>query len=252
MRLLNLLSMKIAGVLIALVLIIAIQTNDSRTSCSSSKKNSTVVLLHGLGRTSRCMTKMEKSLAERGYRVVNVDYPSRDHSIEHLAENVLGSILKQIENSGTSKIHFVTHSMGGIVVRYYLAYNELDNLGRVVMISPPNQGTELADSLKNFFLFETYSGPAGRQLGTGKDSLPQELGPVSFDLGVIAGNRSLSPLYSLALPGPDDGIVSVERTKVEGMADFIVLPHTHTFIMDGNDTIEQVVHFLEKGRFARE
>lgn len=194
------------------------------------------------------MIPLQESLSLAGYEVYNVGYVSTEHTIEHLAESVLGTFIRMLEDAGSSPIHFVTHSMGGIVVRYYLKTHKLPLLGRVVMISPPNQGTELVDRFKGIFLFRGY-GPAGKQLGTQADSLPNTLGPVDFELGVIAGNRTLNPIYSMMLPGADDGVIPVERTKVPGMSDFIILPHTHPFIMKKKDVIEQVLYFLEHGRF---
>ena len=207
------------------------------------------MILHGLARTSRSMASLEKRLTQEGYTVINVDYPSTAHSIEHLADDVLEGILQTCCQNAT--LHFVTHSMGGIVVRYYLKSHQLPNLGRVVMLGPPNQGSELVDVLKENFVFELVNGPAGAQLGTGPESLPLQLGAVTFDLGVIAGNTSLNPVFSKMIPGPDDGKVSVERARVEGMRDFLVVPHNHTFIMNQREVMDQVVYFLRHGVFER-
>ncbi|EDN65388.1 conserved hypothetical protein [Beggiatoa sp. PS] len=143
--------------------------------------------------------------------------------------------------------------MGGIITRFYLKENKIKNLGRVVMLSPPNQGSELTDSLKNNvnILFRFFTGPAGQQLGTEPSSIPNQLGPVNFELGVITGNATLNPLYSYLIPGEDDGKVSVERAKVKGMKDFLVVPHSHTFIMNSHEVREQIVYFLEYGQFRR-
>jgi len=211
-----------------------------------------VVLLHGLGRTDLSMTRLQSVLYERGYRVVNVDYPSKEHSIEHLASEVLAPAVEECCSSSEGVIHFVTHSMGGIVLRYYLEDRELDNLGRVVMLSPPNQGSEVADWAAESPFIQKLLGPSTEQLGTGPESVPNQLGPVDFELGIIAGNKTLNPLFSRMIPGDDDGKVSVERTKVEGMADFLVVPHSHTYIMWREAVIDQVVFFLENGKFQRE
>jgi len=211
-----------------------------------------VVLLHGLRQSSGSMEKIEESLLDHGYSVSNVNYPSTDHTIQYLASVTLHDILEPIRKQSPAKIHFVTHSMGGIIVRYYLTNHDLPNLGRVVMISPPNQGSELVDLLKDQAVLRRIYGPAAAQLSLDEGSLVQNLGPVDFELGVIAGSRSLNPIYSALLPGPDDGVVTVESMKVQGMSDFIVLPLSHGFIMRNENTIAQTIYFLEHGVFLKE
>ncbi len=208
-----------------------------------------VILLHGLLRTSYSMRRLEKSLISRGYSVINIDYPSRKQPIERLAEESLGTTVNRCRQTPGAKIHFVTHSIGGIVVRYYLKHHDLPELGRVVMLSPPNQGTELVDRFKDNFLFRAFNGPAGLQMDTDTSGVPLKLGPVDFELGVITGSQSLNPAASRLIPGPDDGVIAVERAKVAGMSDFLVAPATHTFIMIHRGVIEQVIHFLEHGAF---
>jgi pimeloyl-ACP methyl ester carboxylesterase len=210
-----------------------------------------VVLLHGLGRSDLSMRYMAGQLEEAGYSTVNVGYPSTDHSIEHLAAEELAPALEECCADRAAKIHFVTHSMGGIVLRYYLEQHDMPNLGRVVMLSPPNQGSEIADWVAESELLQRVMGPAAEQLGTDEESVPSQLGPVDFELGVITGNRTLNPLFSRMIPGADDGKVAVERAKVEGMADFLVVAHTHTYIMLADDVIEQTVYFLRNGGFER-
>jgi hypothetical protein len=141
--------------------------------------------------------------------------------------------------------------MGGILVRYFLGEHRPINLGRVVMLSPPNRGSEAADHLQESTLYRWYNGPAGQQLVTGREGLPEQLGPVDFPLGVITGNQHSFFDYWLAdlIPGVDDGKVSVERAKVDGMTDFLVLPYSHPFIMDAREVIEQTLRFLRRGRF---
>lgn len=211
-----------------------------------------VVLIHGLGRTDLSMIRLEAELKEHGYGVVNVSYPSTQHSIEFLATEELAPAVERCCVGGDKKIHFVTHSMGGIVLRYYLAEHEMENLGRVVMLSPPNQGSEVADWVAENELLQRVLGPSAEQLGTGPESVPNQLGPADFELGIIAGNRTLNPLFSRMIPGADDGKVSVERAKVEGMNDFLVVPHSHTYIMMSDDVIEQVAHFLANGEFKHD
>jgi pimeloyl-ACP methyl ester carboxylesterase len=209
-----------------------------------------VVLLHGLARTSRSMDKLEAAFDARGYKVANVDYPSRKKPIEELAEVAVGRGLRQCSATSAEKIHFVTHSLGGIIVRYYLAHSQLLNLGRVVMLAPPNKGSEVVDNLSNVPGFSLFNGPAGSQLGTDEASIPSRLGPVTYPVGVVAGTRTINPLLSRYLPNPDDGKVSVESTKVEGMSDFIEIPVSHPFIMRKKAVIEQALAFIETGAFV--
>jgi alpha-beta hydrolase superfamily lysophospholipase len=210
-----------------------------------------VVLLHGLGRSGRSLALLEADLAGQGYSVLNLDYPSLKYPIEYLAEEVLHPEVARLSASSPAKIHFVTHSMGGIVVRYYLKHHDLPGLGRVVMLTPPNQGSELADLLKRSVLFKKFMAPAGLELGTDMDSVPRKLGGADFDLGVIAGSRSYNPINSLILEGPDDGTVTVESTRMPGLADFIVLPCSHNSIVRSKTAIGQVIHFLRHGAFQR-
>ncbi len=210
-----------------------------------------VILLHGLGRSRFSMHKLEKALDAAGYLSVNLNYPSRQQTIEVSALDVLPRGLQICEQLQANSIHFVTHSMGGILVRYYLRENRPANLGRVVMLSPPNRGSEAADHLQSSPLYQWINGPAGQQLITGPSGLPEQLGRVDFPLGVITGNRHsfFDAWLADIIPGENDGKVSVERAKVDGMADFLVLPYPHPFIMDAEEVIEQVLNFLRLGRF---
>ena len=210
-----------------------------------------VILLHGHCRTSRSMVKMEKALAEAGYRVRNVDYPSRTASIQKLTEDAVGGAVADCQADGATKIHFVTHSMGGILVRSYLARHSIPSLGRVVMLAPPSQGSEVVDKLGLLFVFKWLNGPAGNEMGTDPNSTPNQLGPAAFPVGIIAGDRSINWINSLLIPGPDDGKVSVERTKLTGMTDHMVIHVTHPFIMRNREVIRQTIQFLRTGQFDR-
>jgi len=217
----------------------------------AEKKNECVVLLHGLARSSRSFSTMENSLRETGYHIVNVDYPSRKQTIENLVEHYVTEAIEQCQSTQPEKIHFVTHSMGGILVRYYLANHSLDNLGHVVMLSPPNQGSEVVDKLAGIPGFYALNGPAGQQLGTSAKSLPNKLGPVDYSVGVITGNKSINLILSTFIPGDDDGKVSTERAKVVGMSDYLIMPHTHPMIMSRKNVIRQTIGYLENGKFYR-
>lgn len=209
-----------------------------------------VVLLHGMARSEQSMQKMAEELSKDNYMVVNYGYPSTEHKIETLAQEHIPKALAQCEASAT--VNFVTHSLGGIIVRQHLSKNKLKKLGRVVMLGPPNKGSEVVDNLKDVPGFEFINGPAGRQLGTEKTSVPNSLGPVNYPVGVVAGSATINPILSQMLPNPDDGKVSVEHTKVEGMADHIVMDVSHPFLMQNDDVILQVKHFLKTGGFVHQ
>ena len=206
-----------------------------------------VILLHGLARTKGSLSKIQSALNDAGYHTVNKGYPSTKHKIEKLAEDAITEALSYCPTG--KKVHFVTHSMGGILVRQYLRTRTIADLGCVVMLGPPNKGSQVVDKLKNIPGFKLMNGPAGMQLGTGKLSMPNKIGPVDFDVGIIAGTRSINLMLSTMLPNPDDGKVSVENTKLEGMTDHISLPVTHSFMMNNNEVIGQVKYFLKNRVF---
>ena len=208
-----------------------------------------VVVLHGLGRSSASMLLLARRLADAGYEVHNLDYPSTDATVDQLLSLLDSEIEECCLNSG-KPLHFVTHSLGGILVRAYLAEKRPEGLRRVVMLSPPNQGSELVDEWRQSPLFRWATGPVGQELGTEAESLPNRLGPADFELGIITGSRSLNPLTSWIVTGDDDGKVSVETAQLKGMAAFLVVPNTHTFIMNSSEVAEEVIHFLEHGSFS--
>jgi hypothetical protein len=213
--------------------------------------NECVVLLHGLARTADSMKVLENRLIQESYTVVNVDYPSRKYPIETLAEIAVGQGIEECSRKSATHINLVTHSLGGILVRVYLKSNTRDDIGRVVMLGLPNQGSEVIDNLKDTPGFELLNGPAGTQLGTKSSDKPKSLGPVDFDLGVIAGTQSINLILSTFIPGQNDGKVSVESAKVKGMHDFVTLPTTHPFMMKNAAVIEQTVYFLRHGQFKQ-
>ena len=135
--------------------------------------------------------------------------------------------------SDFSAVHFVTHSLGGILVRAYQADNTIDNLGRVVMLAPPNQGSQAVDEMVEIPGFDWLNGPAGYQLGKGPESVPLRLGPPDFDFAIIAGDRTIDPITSAVLDDPDNGKVSVRDTRLEGMQDKVVFRLVKNYLAHG-------------------
>jgi triacylglycerol lipase len=239
-------------IVIAMAMTTALSAFNGTAACSDAvaPPSESVILLHGLCRTSRSMTKLEHALTQAGYTVHNVDYPSRTAHIQKLADDAIGKAVADCREDGATRIDFVTHSMGGILVRSYLARHSMPDLGRVVMLAPPNQGSEVVDKLGGWFFFQWINGPAGNELGTDKDSTPNQLGPAHFPLGVIAGDRTINWINSFTMiPGPDDGKVSIGRAKLTGMSDFRVIHTTHPFIARNNKVIRQTIAFLRTGKF---
>jgi pimeloyl-ACP methyl ester carboxylesterase len=214
------------------------------------KNNRHVIVLHGLGRSSFSMWWLARALKQSGYRVHNINYPSTRHNIQYLSDHYIGPIVKQLANA--QHIHFVTHSLGGILVRQYLQNHALPKGSRIIMLAPPNRGSEIADKLMNWKTFQWLDGPAGQQLGTGMDSVPRQLRPVNHEIGVIAGDNDRTLPTAHWIPGSNDGLVSVESTRLNEMADFILVHCGHTMIMNNREVIQQVLHFLQHGQFKHD
>jgi len=217
----------------------------------SSAPQECVIVLHGLGRTAFSMNLIEDALVSENYLVWNGGYPSTSGDIEELSETAITDGLDFCDQNKTVSVHFVTHSLGGILVRQYLQHHTISNLGRVVMLSPPNHGSEVVDLLKDYTIYQFVLGPAAQQLGTDKDSLTEQLRPVKGEIGIITGVSSSDPWFSPVIPGDDDGKVSVESAKLDEMSDFITVDNGHTFIMRDETVIKQILHFLREGRFYR-
>lgn len=229
---------------------VAILGFSALSGCSSAPPAGaeTVIVIHGLGRTPASMAILSSRVESDAFRVVRFGYPSTSEPIDALVELLEAEVGKCCEAEAAT-VHFVTHSMGGVLVRAYLAQQPEPHRGRVVMLSPPNQGSEIVDAFAESPRLLSLLGPAGSRLGTDAAGIANQLPPIRFSLGIIAGDRSLNPLGSWLIPGPDDGKVGVDSARLDGAADFIVLPATHTFIMNRADVAEQVAHFLQHGRF---
>ena len=222
-----------------------VKTDPIETHKVANKE--TVFLLHGIARTKQSMKKLEKALLQEGYSVVNIDYPSRKHTIAEIADMVF-KIVHNVSEKNKGKIHFVCYSMGCLVVRELLAKYDISQVENIVMLGPPNQGSEVADFLKDNFLYKSFYGPAGQELTTAAASKnPSSL--LQYSIGIIAGNVCFDPICYFILPKGHDGKVTIESTKLEGMRDHIVLSCSHTFMITNKEAIAQVKYFLKHSRF---
>ena len=241
----------IRSVMVMATLVVFLLISEFAKAIAGSEKeteNRCVVLLHGLTRSAHSMDKMDQALSLAGYRVINVDYPSREHSIEILAPLAVEEGMNRCGPETT--IDFVTHSLGGILVRFYFHTNSSKRVGRVVMLAPPNQGSEAVDAMRNLPGYDWVNGPAGSQLGKDKDSIPLQLGTPGFNFAVIAGNRTIDPITSSVLTNPDDGKISVADSILAGMSDFRVVAVSHAFIMKNDEVIDLVQRYLAHGSFS--
>ena len=222
------------------------------TTVPAQANGECVILLHGMARSHRSMQEMQEGLSAAGYYTVNLGYPSTDLTIEKIAATILPLGVERCKSYNPTAIHFVSHSLGGIIVRQALKTNRPQKLGRVVMLSPPNRGSSATDSLKGSWFYDWLNGPAGQQLTTDSNSLPNRLGPADFPLGIITGDRHAFFDFWLSniIPGPDDGKVAVEQAKLPGMTDFLVVHEAHSFIMNAQDVIAQTCFFLKHGHFS--
>ena len=230
------------GRLVLLVLLLV-------TSSFASAADECVVLLHGLGRSHHSMDKIEATLLKRGYLVWSESYQSREQAVDFLADQTLNLGLDYCEQHQATRVHLVSHSLGGLLIRVYLQDHNIAGLGRIVMLAPPNHGSEVADALKENSLYEWAMGPAGQVLGTGPDSIANQLEPIPGEIGIIAGNTTSDPWFSPIIPGEDDGKVSVESARLDEMKAFLVVEAGHTFMMRNNLVIAQILSFLRDGEF---
>ncbi len=222
---------------------------------SAPLKGDGVLFLHGIGRSAAAMKSLEAYFQKQGYRTLSLTYPSRRKNLQDLAVWLHANPeWRSFQDSFPGKYHFVTHSMGGLLVREYLHKYRAEveregRLGRVVMIGPPLKGSEIADAYHRLLPYKKFYGPAGQQLTTSYQK--DQKHDIYYDLGSIAGTNSLLYPDSFLIKGPNDGRVSVESTKVEGMKDHHVLHATHTFIINRKDTATAAHHFILHGTFEK-
>ncbi len=206
-----------------------------------------VVLLHGFNDTHKHMLLFEKRLHSQGYHVLNIDYPSHQLTIEDTASAVADVLSQRVDRS--RRMHFVTHSMGGVVTRCLLERYPQTNLGRVVMMSPPHHGSEWADLAGKINIPDQLRSKPILEMRTSPDSFVHQLGEVDYELGIIGANRHFGTLTSPVFSGENDGVVSIESMKVSGMKDFIVLRKLHITMVFSPKVIRQTTYFLQHGQF---
>lgn len=240
--------------LFAVLLVLGVMTVPAAAAPLAADRRETVVLLHGLGQSRFSMLPLERALHRAGYRTVNRSYPTRRAALDAIAGTWLRDLVAaEAGPDRTPRVHFVTHSMGGIVLRLWLdGAGAPPHLGRTVMIAPPNRGSEMSDRLAPWAPFRWLLGPNLGRLGTARDALPQTLGPwpVAAELGIIAGTKPLPPLRFSPVPRPHDGLVAVAATHLAGARDHTRLPYSHSGILFRRATAAQVAAFLQTGAFA--
>lgn len=235
--------------LIPLSCIVIATEHKAGSATSNSTTSDSVIMLHGLGRTAFAMWYLEKKLTNAGFIVHNLDYPSRELPPDELL-NYISQLIDDCCGSIQGKVHFVGHSLGGLLIRAYLQNSRVQP-ARVVLLGTPNNGSELADSFAHTSWFEKLLGPTAQLLGTDEDSFPHTLNKPDYELGVIAGNKSINPLGSWIIPGRDDGMVSINSTRLAGMSDFIILPTDHVLMRYDSEVSDQTIYFLKNGHFNR-
>jgi len=211
-------------------------------------KGKGVIVIHGIIRSSKSFGRMSTSLKQNGYEVFHFDYPSTRIQIPEAAE-YLHRVIDSLD--GIQQIDLVVHSMGGLVVRSYLAKHHDRRIRRMVMIGVPNRGALLANRMKHNALFKAVFGPAGQQLIKDPGGLIDKLPTPDFPFAIIAGARGSMNGYNPLIPGDDDGTVGVASTRLPGATDFMTVNSLHTFLVNRNDVIEATVHFLQTGRLRK-
>lgn len=214
-----------------------------------------VILLHGLFRTRSAMSTLSKSIGATGnYKTFCMGYPTTRGSVDSHARS-LDSVVRSLESM--SEINFVAHSLGNLVVRHWLnnlneekrSLPKSQSFGRMVMLTPPNRQPEIATKLIRGALANFVAGPAAQQLATGWEGLETKLATPAFEFGVLAGGRGDDKGFNPLIAGDDDGVITVESTRLAGARDFRVLPVMHTFFMEDRRAQEITLRFLNEGHF---
>lgn len=205
-----------------------------------------VVLLHGLWRGWRAMQPLARALGNEGFSTLNLPYPSVRLPIARLVGHIRTEVAKIARDQ---PVHFITHSLGGILVRSLLTGPVPWETGKIIMLAPPNHGSEIVDWLKKHPPLHQVLGPAGRSLGS--DGVARELAalPPEIQAAVIMGNRDSIPIFTRLLEPENDGIVSTGKGRIDGLRGFTVVNADHTFIQSHPEAIRLSLHFLKTGEW---
>ncbi|MFC4269990.1 alpha/beta fold hydrolase [Sneathiella chungangensis] len=238
--------------MILILLIAQFMILPVNTSIAKDERNlGLVILVHGLARSSNAMWLIGQRLEKAGYRTCAIDYPSMTESIENTQATISSEIERCIKSNNTAEIvHFVTHSLGGPLARDYLSSAPLKNMGRMVMLSPPNHGSDLVEHFGHWKYFRSVLGPIASELTADHSSWLAHLPVPNYEIGVLAGNYTFNPIAAYLLDGKDDGAVTIEDMKLEGMADFMEVSATHVTIRYSSIASRQISYFLNQGHFA--
>jgi pimeloyl-ACP methyl ester carboxylesterase len=214
------------------------------------KEKEQVILLHGIFDRGFRLKALENLLKAKGYKTLNIDYPSTKYSIEEIVDWLLPIIQKKVDQNRT--VNFIGYSMGGLIARAFIHRYRPKKMGRLIQLASPNKGSEIADFLKDNFIFKKVFGPAGQQLITNQKQFKHIFGNVDYELGVIAGDLVLDPISALIMGKPSDGRVSVESTKIKGMKDHIVVKVGHKYFPHSRRVHKYALHFLQNGFFIKQ
>ena len=245
----------------------------------SRKNQDFLVLLHGIYGKSSDMESIAQNFKDN-YRIINIQYPTTKETAEEISdlyiepniENIKEQIFsenfhKKIENqyyeidensnkinknfNQNVKINFVAHSMGTGILRYYLKENPLENLGKVVFISPPSHGSHLAD-VPFVDKLPSMLGKVVPQFSTKKDSFVNQLGEPDYNYMILIGNKTNNPLYSMIIRGKDDGMVPLKTAKMKSDNFKIIENTTHTSILKDKRTMKEISEFFKSSDLNKE
>jgi len=219
----------------------AVAADDAAANAANTdRQDQTIVLLHGMGRGRASLWVLETRLKTAGFRTVNFPYVTHARPLDQLSADLIKFIT---ENVKTPSYSIVAHSLGNVIVRNCFHREMPPGLKRIVMLAPPNRPAELARALKDNPVYRWFTGESGQQLAS--DDFYRKLPVPTVDFGIIAGDRG----ESVALKEPNDGVITVESTKLDGMKAWVLVHQAHTFIMNSRQVAQLVVRFLEHGDF---